>query len=182
MTIEHRTMDLFDAPAGAVLAHACNARGVWGTGIALGFMRRFPDAYRMYSKYCRTGHQDVAGHALLINAGGIPAREIACLITSRDYGDRRDSEAEILLHTSEAILSLEMELQQRSLTRDSAGAAGAEAALALDRMGERPREEVYMPRINSGMFAVPWEKTEAILQELVGKLPRRYIVCTPEGK
>lgn len=168
MTIEHRTMDIFDAPAGAVLAHACNARGVWGTGIALGFMRRFPDAYRMYSKYCRTAHQDCAGHALLINAGGIPAREIACLITSVDYGANRDSEEKILKQTRRAMVELEEALESYDYFDSKAGQLNC--------------IEVYMPRINSGMFAVPWEKTEAILQELVGKLPRRYIVCTPERK
>lgn len=167
MTLEHRTMDLFDAPQDAVLAHACNARGIWGTGVALGFIRRFPDAYTQYQSYCRKVLvQSRAGVSLVVN-DRTSGREIACMITSVDYGANRDSEETILDQTRRAIISLELDLQ----AFDRGLRAG----------GYSTHEEVYLPRINSGMFGVPWEKTEAILQELVGKLPRKYIICTRES-
>ena len=37
---------------------------------------------------------------------------------------------------------------------------------------QRPLEEykLEMPKINSGIFGVPWEQTEAILREFEGKM------------
>ncbi|KAK2801276.1 ADP-ribose 1''-phosphate phosphatase [Onygenales sp. PD_10] len=47
--------DLFsDAPEGAVLIHACNCQGSWGSGIAEVFKRRYPAAYLIYHAHCHS--------------------------------------------------------------------------------------------------------------------------------
>ncbi|KAM5436311.1 ADP-ribose 1''-phosphate phosphatase [Microsporum ferrugineum] len=44
--------DLFLAPEGAALIHACNCQGSWGKGIALEFKNKYPAAYKIYRSYC----------------------------------------------------------------------------------------------------------------------------------
>ena len=50
--LEYVKGSVFDAPKGVILAHACNAQGSWGSGVALEFKKRFPDAYAYYHKTC----------------------------------------------------------------------------------------------------------------------------------
>ncbi|KAL2006832.1 hypothetical protein VTN00DRAFT_9500 [Thermoascus crustaceus] len=46
--------DLFDAPDGAVLIHACNCKGSWGAGIARAFRDKYPAACEVYRSHCRS--------------------------------------------------------------------------------------------------------------------------------
>ncbi|KAL4909935.1 hypothetical protein BDW74DRAFT_173414 [Aspergillus multicolor] len=50
--------DLFDAPDGAALIHACNCIGSWGAGIARAFRTKYPAAYRIYEAHCRAYLKD----------------------------------------------------------------------------------------------------------------------------
>jgi len=43
---------LFTAPEGSIIIHACNTKGVWGSGIAAAFAKIFPDARNVYAKAC----------------------------------------------------------------------------------------------------------------------------------
>ncbi|OGM39363.1 phosphatase [Aspergillus bombycis] len=45
--------DLFDAPDGAALIHACNCIGSWGGGIAKAFKQKYPAAYNIYHSHCQ---------------------------------------------------------------------------------------------------------------------------------
>ncbi|EER37976.1 ADP-ribose 1''-phosphate phosphatase [Histoplasma capsulatum H143] len=45
--------DLFDAPEGAALIHACNCQGSWGKGIAATFKEKYPAAYRIFRSHCQ---------------------------------------------------------------------------------------------------------------------------------
>ncbi|KAB8202167.1 MacroPoa1plike [Aspergillus parasiticus SU-1] len=45
--------DLFDAPDGAALIHACNCIGSWGGGIAKAFKQKYPAAYNIYHTHCQ---------------------------------------------------------------------------------------------------------------------------------
>lgn len=65
-------------------------------------------------------------------------RKVGCLFTSRDYGARVDSQKSILTNTRSAV---------EALVAQSAGLT------------------IAMPKINSGLFNVPWKDTEAILNE-----------------
>lgn len=94
--IIYRKGNLFEgAPADAVLAHACNAQGVWGAGIAAEFARRFPEQYQEYRDECARviNPRNLVGYGMLIG-------RVGCLVTSYGYGANKDSEEQILSATS----------------------------------------------------------------------------------
>ena len=132
-----------------ILAHACNPFGLWGGGIAAQFRKRFPYANELYAEHCLKNRQGLLGSCLLV-----PAYDpsdfsetgplIACLFTS----DFETPEAKILEHTELSIRSLAQQL---------------ESIPGVEKLNGVPL--VNMPQINSGIFNVPWERTEAILDE-----------------
>ncbi|KIM26417.1 hypothetical protein M408DRAFT_330595 [Serendipita vermifera MAFF 305830] len=131
--------DLFaKAPANAVLVHACNTQGSWGSGIAAVFRQKYPDAYEIYHNTCLEKGDALLGTCLLIPAG---ERDIACLFTSRRFGRNVDNKDMILQSTKTAVQDL---MRQ---TRESG-------------------KPIYGCRINAGLFRVPWEETVAVLDEL----------------
>jgi ADP-ribose 1''-phosphate phosphatase len=146
-------MDLFDAPRGSVLVHACNAMGVWGSGIAAEFRKRFPKGDALYRNYCLTNKPpDILGSTLMTNEENYL---IANLITSSGYGRNVDKEDEILVHTALAISDLVECLSQY-----------------LD-----DGILVYSNKFNSGLFNVPWHKTEYILEKYVKRYGLDWTVC-----
>ena len=64
---------------------------------------------------------------------------VACLVTSVGYGVRLDPETVILINTEWSVC----------------------------QMFSYGHKEVHMPKINSGLFGVPWEKTEAVLLKIL---------------
>lgn len=127
---------LFDAPKGSIIIHACNTKGVWGSGIAKEFAKRFPKAHHTYMEFCRKDGHNLLGRCLLIpdKSGYV----IGCLFTSKDYGKYVDKPDKILLATRLAI-----------------------AELILQNPAKLP---MHMCKINSGLFNVPWSDTKAILK------------------
>jgi ADP-ribose 1''-phosphate phosphatase len=101
--ITHITADIFAAPTGSILVHACNTRGSWGSGIALAFKQKYPDAFETYKSVCKEHGASLLGTCLLIR--GEP-HDIACLFTSKDYGKRVDKPEQILASTRLAVLDL----------------------------------------------------------------------------
>lgn len=151
--IHHKIGSLFDAPRGSALVHACNAVGVWGGGIAAQFARRFPHAYSDYQKYCRSGLLD-----MLVGTYRI-YRDIdywiVSLITSKGYGAQKDPQEEILENTGRAV---------RAFLIDGRFTPGV---------------QLHSPRINAGLFGVPWEKTEAVLEAQLRPFSKDWYVWTP---
>ena len=147
MSLIYKKMSLFDAPKGSILVHACNAKGVWGAGIAKEMKKKFPNAYEHYHIDClqrnmtsRFDYQYDAGYY------------IASLVTSKDYGVYVDSPEEILLNTSKALVDF--------------------ITYVLDN--DHP---IYSNKFNSGKFHVPWEQTEDILKRFVKAFNVDWIVC-----
>ncbi|GEQ69322.1 hypothetical protein JCM33374_g2993 [Metschnikowia sp. JCM 33374] len=143
--------DLFthSAKGTAILAHACNPFGSWGGGIAAQFRIRYPYANKLYSRHCQD-NKNLLGSCLLIPATeGQHLNEadvlIACLFTS----DFECSEENILHYTKSSMDHLARQLQKLHIIEKDAQGTPV----------------VNMPQINSGIFAVPWEKTAAILSE-----------------
>jgi ADP-ribose 1''-phosphate phosphatase len=101
--ISYVSGDLFSAPAGSILVHACNTKGSWGAGIALAFKQRFPDAFKVYRAHCQENGDSLAGTCLIIDGG---SHYIACLFTSRAYGRNKDSPEQILTATDSALRDL----------------------------------------------------------------------------
>jgi len=128
--------NLFDAPKGSIIIHACNCKGVWGSGIAAQFAKRFPKAREVYSKLCSEKGSSLLGTCLLIPAGDYI---IGCLFTSKNYGSYVDSPQKILESTRKAV-------------RDMIG----------QNLDDRP---MHMCKINSNLFKVPWGDTKSVLKE-----------------
>lgn len=78
----------------------------------------------------------------------ITRNNIGCLFTSDGYGKNVDSPDQIIYNTIKAVDDLVNQ------TRED--------------------QEIVMPKINSGLFNVPWERTEAILKNH----DRNFIVYT----
>lgn len=151
LRINYMTGDIFDAPPGTVLIHSCNCRGRWGKGIALAFKTRYPTAFQAYKTFCDgTNAKSLLGRGLLIPLSGKEKANkdiyIGCLFTSIDSGNKK-SEKDIILDAT-----------KRSMTELLSKIAELDG-------NERPTS-MRMPMINSGLFAVPWEETEAVIKGL----------------
>jgi ADP-ribose 1''-phosphate phosphatase len=96
--LKYKKGSLFDAPEDTLLVHACNAKGVWGSGIALEFKKQYPRAFETYYWYC-LNRPNVIGTAHMTNGVG-------CLITSSGYASGLDSKNEILVNTTLALNDL----------------------------------------------------------------------------
>lgn len=146
--IVYKKMSLFDAPPGSTLVHACNANAVWGAGIAKEMKERFPYAYHRYEEECKT--YPMIGEFTLDMDNSY---WIASLITSDSYGSKVDNPEEILVHTTIALNEF------------------------CRSMDDNDKSIVYSNKFNSGLFKVPWERTEAILKVLVKRYNIDWIVC-----
>ncbi|KAL3480346.1 hypothetical protein BJX99DRAFT_27815 [Aspergillus californicus] len=167
--------DLFDAPDGAALIHACNCQGSWGNGIAKAFKTKYPAAFSVYQSHCkqllkklqylntaeaapRTGQRPRTirlpeGSALIIPPQNKDYERpqgqkhwVICLFTSRGYGRRVSSVKVILENTRLAVVDMKRQL----------GELGAED-------NEIVITGLRCCRFNSGLFGVDWRLTRAIL-------------------
>lgn len=158
--IEYRKGDMFAQDGeGKIFLHACNSQGVWGSGIAKTFKEKFPQAYFFYQGYCikmtELGMQaSLSGSCFITEHKG---QMIACLFTSQYYGDKKSPPATILANT----------------------------AKALDDLFERSQikyKEIHSPKINSGLFNVPWTDTEGVIASALEGLPIKWVVWELDDK
>jgi ADP-ribose 1''-phosphate phosphatase len=132
----YRKANLFKAAEpGAILLHSCNASGAWGAGIALQFKKKYPQAYKEYSTWCEKGPEELVGSYLKFKDKEVT---IACLFTSAGYGDKKDSEELIVKNTQKSIIAFLHSLPYRAV--------------------------VNSPKINAGLFKIPWSTTEKIIK------------------
>lgn len=139
--------DLFKkAPEGAYLLHACNAQGVWGSGIAKDFKKHYVESFKEYEAFC----DEQLASSDSVGASGkcfITSEKVICLVTSFDYGKAKDSVDTIIANTTTAVHSMLQFLTGRGLTE----------------------VEIHSPKINSGLFDVPWEDTEATIKSVLSQ-------------
>ena len=143
------TGNLFDADKGSLLVHACNTEGAWGAGIAATFCRLYPTYYRAYQAHCERLGNKLLGTALILDGKW---HKVGCLFTSSGFGKRALYEDEILENTRKSLVDLFSQIPDT--------------------------EVVNMPRINSGLFRVPWEKTLSVVEEFK---EREIRIWTPEN-
>lgn len=156
MKITYKKMSLFDAPQGSYLVHACNTNGVWGSGIATEFKKRFPKAFEQYETKCkRVTPKEILGESLIFFDEGYP---ITCLMVSDGYGQNKSPKKDILLYTELALSNL----------------------LEFISEWDSSITTVYSNRFNSGFFKVPWHETEKVLKEALKEYNIEWIVCDPE--
>ncbi|KAL4752461.1 hypothetical protein BDW72DRAFT_202315 [Aspergillus terricola var. indicus] len=175
--------DLFDAPDGTALIHACNCLGSWGAGIAGVFRKKYSAAYEVYESHCRKYLQKPQYHNINLPdtvAGGsqIPARNIrlpegSTLIIppqKRDYEKLGGKKHWIIcLFTSRGygrnVSGVDIILQNTEL-------AIADLKDQLDELKQKwsgPDDvdinELRACRFNSGLFGVDWALTRRILED-----------------
>jgi ADP-ribose 1''-phosphate phosphatase len=147
ITLTERKGDLFAAPPNTLLIHACNCVGSWNAGIALAFQKTYPAAYAIYQSHCssRTPNS-LLSTCLLIQPqpGDKPNHWIGCLFTPRKFGRGKDSKDEILDSTDSALQDMLEQLED----------------------GKKKPKGVWMCKINSGSFKVPWVQTKKLIEAL----------------
>lgn len=177
LEVIEKTSDLFSAPTNTVLIHACNCKGSWSAGIAKAFHDRYPHAYKKHKALCDDQKEGLIGTAQLISPVDYdvdstkPRHFVGCLFTSRKYGKAKDSKAEILSATASAMEDL---LDQVN-------------ALNMDVEDGQKIEEVWMCKINAGLFRVPWSETRKLLEGITIKHSdkgsiRVITVVSPDSK
>ncbi|KAI9803189.1 MAG: hypothetical protein M1825_001980 [Sarcosagium campestre] len=151
--------DLFDAPPGSVLIHACNAVGSWGGDIAAKFKQRYPAAFKVYKEHCDTsryGASDLVGTCLLIpplhkDYRLDPAKRhwIACLFTSENYGCRVDPKRSILQATKISFCDLleQYQIESRDSNRTYVHLNQTRVADVFEEFSRDhlPLSEIYVP-------------------------------------
>jgi ADP-ribose 1''-phosphate phosphatase len=150
ITLTERIGNLFDAPSNTLLVHACNCVGSWNAGIALTFQKNYPAHYSIYQAHCKSRTPNsLLSTCLLIppQPGSGPNHWIGCLFTSRKYGRGKDSKDDILDSTDSALQDM---LEQ------------------LEDVKKKPKG-VWMCKINSGSFKVPWSQTKKLIEALTFK-------------
>lgn len=151
--IQYEKKSLFDVTGKVILVHAVNCKGVMGSGIAKEFKARFPEAFEAYALDCFK--QPLPGVSALYNTHN-PDIKMGCLFTSDGYGKYVDDQETILKNTRLALDHFL--LNCRSL----------------------PGFNVFSNKFNSGLFNVPWEKTEeCIVRALKNHARITWTVCDP---
>jgi len=152
MSVTYKKMSLFDSPAESAICHACNALGVWGSGIAKEFKERCPNTYKQYNRYCTQNDKNPVGTVIV---GFENDFIIGNMITSYGYGKDVDPPDEILKNTEKALHEFFEYLEEQNVKR------------------------VYCNKFNSGFFKVPWEETEKLLETASKAFGISVIVCDP---
>lgn len=137
MPIVHRNGSLFNAPPGSILVHAVSTKSVWGSGIAKQFKAKFPESFKFYTEMCTEEGEKLLG--VNIYCPEENGYYVYNLVTSVDYGDKKDPPEEILKATRTALTFL---LEDTSWP-------------------------IHSCKFNSGLFGVPWEDTEKVLLEVM---------------
>lgn len=159
--IAHKNGDLFsveiekndqDSKTISLLLHACNCQGSWRSGVADEFRKRFPHAHSSYQNFCRALAKEkntILGSGVVFSNLSKAASKysshhnVACLFTSWDYGQRKDVVSQIEDATYHSVVNL------------------------LSRLKPGTKVIIHSPKINAGLFAVPWEKTEAAIEKAI---------------
>ena len=161
-----KNMSLFDAPKESVIIHACNSQGVWGSGIAKEFKARYPHSFEFYSGFCKAQNEErgtACGKADLSSFEASEPHWVGWIVTSHNYGALKDSPEQIKVNTTLALRELCHKIYMAH-PKDT-----------------NPTIEIYSNKFNSGLFAVPWEDSELILETVLRDFKRiQWIVCDPE--
>ena len=150
--IKYKNISLFDAPKGSLIVHSANSQGVWGSGIAKDIAQRYPNQYAHYRNNAhRIGE---AVFELFYNIEKDGDHHVINLITSSLESKNPDKEEDILINTTTALFDF--------------------ITFYKYHMDQVP---IYSNKFNSGLFNVPWEKTEKILATLVDRYNIDWTVC-----
>lgn len=126
-----------------ILLHSCNCNGSWGGGIAYQLALRYPDAEKEYMERCERHVVGLLGKCQLLKTEEDPNLIIGCLFTAA-FGGSDQNDSYILKYTKSALDNFKSQIEQDETLKN---------------------HKIIMPKINSGIFGVPWQLTEKILEE-----------------
>ena len=106
---------------------------------------------------------------------------IACLFTSLGYGRKdmrhnnpgRDTKAKILYHTALALENFRSQLEDFT-------PSNFDEDTAWDTDDDKPGE-IRACKFNSGAFGVPWEETEALIEQKFKDFERPWLIVDNEA-
>lgn len=138
--LKHVAGDLFAHNGEVTFAHSCNPFGLWGGGIAVVFKKQFPSAYKAYARHCQGKVQLGSCYVVRLDESdpGNANRASPAYIACLFTSDFKTSPETIVEHTR----------------------------LAMAELAAQTSLPVCMPKINSGIFNVPWEDTERVLEDV----------------
>jgi O-acetyl-ADP-ribose deacetylase (regulator of RNase III) len=151
----YKTGDAMSAPTGPnhFLLHSCNCKGVWGKGFALAVRHAYGEIYKENNYFCRRYGESLRGTFKEFTQG---TRNVTCLYTSDGYGDAKDPRSLIVQNTHRAV-----------------------AAYFWYRRNHKGMV-IHSPRINFGLFAIPWSITADIIREHLTYYPNiKWVVWVP---
>lgn len=164
--ITHQNISLFDAPKEAVIVHACNSQGIWGSGIAKPFKEIYPNSFADYNNFCLVANRErgtACGRASLSSFHESEQHWVGWIVTSHDCGPKKDSPELIKIHTTMALMELCKKIYMAHSSEDF------------------PTIDVYSNKFNSGLFGVPWGESELILKTILKDFKRiNWVVCDPQ--
>lgn len=162
--VSYKTMSLFDAPKDCVIVHACNSQGVWGSGIAKAFKEKYPHSFVVYNRFCSIANQErgtACGRASLSTFHDDEPHWVGWIVTSHNYGPLKDSPEQIKINTTLALAEF------------------CRKVYTAHPPEEYPTIDVYSNKFNSGLFNVPWEDSELILNTVLKDFKRiNWVVCS----
>ncbi|PLB44616.1 ADP-ribose 1''-phosphate phosphatase [Aspergillus steynii IBT 23096] len=200
--IEEMEGDLFDAPDGAALIHACNCQGCWSAGIARAFRTKasewlkYPAAYAIYKAHCEklmkssksstvpSTSSGVSGGSNQSTGNPLSPEGTALIIPPQERDYRASSSTKkhwiICLFTSRNF--------GRKASPPDVILANTELAVAdmkrqleelwLDESVILPVSGLWSCRFNSGLFRVDWGLSRKVLENA----GLDVVVVRPEGE
>ncbi|EDO17451.1 hypothetical protein Kpol_1037p48 [Vanderwaltozyma polyspora DSM 70294] len=148
-----------------ILIHSCNCNGTWGGGIAYQLAVHYPEAEKIYTDICDDFGSELLGKCVLIPSFSDDSLLIGCLFTSVYGGSSHDTKNEILKYTKLSLMQLSLQLENNDSCIDTC--LSEYNQLLISNIKHHLKDyKLEMPKINSGIFNVPWEETEKILKEL----------------
>lgn len=147
-----------------ILIHSCNCGGSWGGGIAYQLATRYPKAEEVYVDACNRYGNKLLGKCLFIPSYRHDDLIICCLFTSSYGGAIHDYKKSILDYTEQSLKNVRTWIYEGENSIEDPIEKDINSVIGnLDK----PLKDYHleMPKINSGIFGVPWGQTENILKE-----------------
>lgn len=148
-----------------IIIHSCNANGAWGGGIAYQLAVKYPEAEEVYVDLCERFGNKLLGKCVVIPSFKDQNILIGCLFTSSFGGGNHGSGNSIVDYTGQALSHLQKLLTNDSVSTDNANLDKEIKKLMNQVKGNIIDYNLEMPKINSGIFGVPWPETEEVLKK-----------------
>lgn len=150
-----------------VVIHSCNCNGTWGGGIARQMAIKYYRAESDYIDICDTFGSKLLGKFILIPSYRTPNLLIGCLFTASFGGEQHGTGQSILHYTKLALQDMINKLSGEELIQDEIDSYSSKYMKNIQVYMKIPisEYELEMPKINSGIFGVPWPETEKLLEE-----------------